>query len=148
MTSKKSKPRWWQLYVGLPLLSGLFVLEIRMALTGTVHIIAQLGILFLIYAYAHWWIQANRDALMSLDEENGDWQVRLYEFPAEGSSGAVAARTRLTERPMSSLPDAALKGVLSNTFDLDQPDGRYAAEAGIFFSKDILNAEDTKSTKV
>ena len=43
MSSETKNPKWWQLYVMLPLLVGLFWPEMQAHLTETEHIIAQLG---------------------------------------------------------------------------------------------------------
>ena len=53
MASRKRQPQWWQLYVALTLLTGLFLPETKAALTETEHVIAELGILFLIFAATH-----------------------------------------------------------------------------------------------
>ena len=45
MSSKKQQPKWWQVYVALPVLLGLFWPETHARMTGTDHILAELGIL-------------------------------------------------------------------------------------------------------
>ena len=68
----------------IPVLLALFLLEMRLPLTSTEHILAQLGILFLIYGFVQVWLRANRRALMGLDEQQGEWQVRVYtDSPAQ-----------------------------------------------------------------
>jgi len=46
--------------VGLPLLLGLFLPEMRASLTETEHIIAELGILCLVVGFTQLWLRANR----------------------------------------------------------------------------------------
>ena len=53
----------------------------RLPLSSTGHIIAQLGIAILVYSFIHIWLHVNRRALMGLDEETGQMDVPVIEFP-------------------------------------------------------------------
>ena len=55
--------------------------------TETEHIIAELGILFLIFGFVQLWLRANRSALMNSDPAEAGWRINLYEIPV-----AAAAR--------------------------------------------------------
>ena len=117
-SSGRSHPKWWQLYVMLPILLGLFLVEMRLPLTAFENVAVQLGILLLIYGFIHLWLRANRRALLGLDEEQGEWRVRVYEIPP----ARLQSRDNVVDvNPESSLfrfPEAGLKGVLSDTFEL------------------------------
>ena len=147
MNTKKVEPRWWQVYAMLPVLVGLFLVEMRLPLTDTEHIAAQLGILLLIYGFVHAWLGANRRALMGLDDERGEWRMRVYEFPPAEVTGSGPAASRNGDRPMLHIPEAGLKGVLSTTFEIDPYEEASAFPAGsdILFSEEIINAKSDKA---
>ncbi len=77
LSLKQHQPQWWQLYLMLPVLAGLFVLEIRLHLREPVNTLAQLGILFLMYAFIQLWVRANRSALTGMEEEGVMNQTRV-----------------------------------------------------------------------
>ncbi len=146
MPTKNHKPQWWQVYIMLPILAGLFVLEIRLGLKGTANVLAQLGILFLVYGFMHLWIRANRRALMSLDEERGEWEFKVYEIGAADLVRAREAGTRLERRPARQLPQGELKGVLSTTFEMDEAeqDAAFPIRSELLRTKHILNVKESK----
>ena len=115
MPANKSHAKWWQLYITLPILVGLFAIEMRLPLTNVENIAAQLGILLLIYGFIHLWLRANRRALSGLDEEQGEWRMRVYEIPPNPQASLPE---RNSDRPLFQFPEAGLKGVLSDTFEL------------------------------
>ena len=145
--AKARKPQWWQLYAMLPLLAVLFLLEMRLPFTSTEHIIAQLGLLWLIYWFVQVWMRANRRALMGLDEEpdeqEGHWRIRVLEFPATEAS-ALQGRNR-ERQPMLHLPESGLKGVLSTTFEMDERDSDsvFPAGPGIRYSDEVVSNENS-----
>jgi hypothetical protein len=142
-SAKAKKPQWWQLYLMLPLLAGLYLPEMRLRITSTEHIIAQLGILGLIYAFLRIWMQANRRALMGIDEDQGEWRFRVYEFPATESS-AGRNGTRATG-PLLHLPEAGVKGMLSTTFELDEhePGSGLPAGSEVLYSERIFSPRNS-----
>ncbi len=73
---RQNQPQWWQVFLTLPVLIGLFVLLIRMHLQEPVNTLAQLGILVLAYGFIQLWIRANRAAFMGLEEEGVMRQTR------------------------------------------------------------------------
>ncbi len=121
MSSKGKRPAWWQLYVGLPLLSSLFVFEIDLHLDQTDNVILQLLILGLIFAFMRAWLAANRGALMEMDEEAPERQephgVRVYQFPP--AERVTPTRVTTVREPMLDIPQGEIKGVLSTTFEMD-----------------------------
>ncbi len=145
MSSKRRKPQWWQLYVGLPILTGLFVPETRLQLTGTEHILAQLAILGLIYGFVHWWLQANRAALIDVEQEEGEWQVRVYEIgPHQLRS---ADERRQLERRGFELATHEIKGVLDTAAEMDdvEQEASFLPRAEAFRSHETVDAEDTRN---
>jgi hypothetical protein len=120
MPSNKRSPQWWQVYVMLPLLVSLFLLEMRLPLTHTEHIVAQLGILFLIYGFIHLWLRANQSAWNGLGEgfdgPRGEWQVKVYEIPPVRLSAS-----KQDARPLIQVPPE-IDGVLSDTFQMGSMD--------------------------
>lgn len=114
--------RWWQLYVVLPLLVGLLWLEMQIPFTPTEDIIAQLGILCLIFGFTQLWLHANRSALMHLDEQEGKRKIGVDEIPPVSLQTFDEVEEPASERPMLHIPAAGLKGVLSNTFEWEPPE--------------------------
>ncbi len=146
MSSKNPKPRWWQVYATIALLIALFLGEIRLGLTGALNIVAQLGILLLIYGLIHLWIRANRTALMGMDQDSGQWQFKVYEI---SSADLQAAAETLRPRPEAEtvpLPRREVKGVLDTTFQLDELDGRDAvpADSELFQSDEVHDARSAR----
>ena len=144
-SAKVKKPAWWQVYAMLPVLAAGFLLEMRLPLTNTEHILAQLGILFLIYGFLQAWLKANRRALMGLDEEHGEWRIRVYEIPP--AETAHAARSAHRQRPLIQVPETEVKGVLSTTFEMDE-EGSLPVGSEMFYSEEMFNTKETKDTKV
>ncbi len=142
MASKKRKPQWWQIYAMLPVLAGAFLLEMRLPFTSTEHIIAQLGLLFLVYAYIQSWMRKNRTAMMNEDENTGQWVFNVYEFPPADVIDAEP-------RPLLQLPEAGIKGVLSTTFEMEQPpdEPAYPVGADIFYAEKAPPIRNTSNAK-
>ena len=121
MAQKKRQPKWWQVYIMLPLLVGLFYPEMQLPLTQTEHTVAELGILALIYVCMQLWMRANRSALMQTVDEEGYWRINVFDLPPEPMHEPVEGVTG-TNRPMLQIPAAGLKGVLSDTFEWEAPE--------------------------
>jgi len=134
MSSEKKHPKWWQVYVMLPLLVGLFLPEMQAALTEPEHVIAELGILALIFGFVHLWLRANRSALMNMDEEAGQWRIRVYQIPPTGPRALDDVEQRTSQPRMFQIPVSEIKGVLSDTFEWEAPEGEesvFADERGL-----------------
>lgn len=138
MSSKKRHPQWWQLYLGLPLLVGLFWPEMQLALTATENVIAQLGILFLIFGFMQWWMHANRSALMGLDEEEGKWEFRVYQVPPASFRTLDDIELHPKARPLLQIPAAGIKGVLSDTFEWDSSED----ESSVFVDQRAVSRKE------
>jgi hypothetical protein len=149
MVPTKRKPQWWQLYIGLPLLCGLFVFEINMHLNQTDNTILQLAILGLIFVFMRMWLRSNRGALLELDERAPErreqWGVQVYQFPA--AERITEARVQTIRRRSLESPEGEIKGVLDTTFEMDaeEPDSLFQPRADQPRSEDVLHLEPVHS---
>jgi hypothetical protein len=73
MYSKKQRPSWWLLYLSLPIMIGLFLLEMRLSLSDTGHRFVELIIVLIVFGSMSLWLKANRGALIQEDLER--WQA-------------------------------------------------------------------------
>lgn len=149
MRLKRKHPAWWQLYVGLPLLSSLFVFEINLHLNQTEDIVLQLLILALIFIFMRAWLRANNGALMEMDEGAPERQepygVRVYEIPPAASvaPGRVTTVRRafidIAREETRSVPDTALE------VDAEQPDSLFQSPVSRPQREDALPLEHFRS---
>jgi hypothetical protein len=72
MNTKKQGPSWWLLYLLLPIMIGLFLIEIRLSLSDTAHKLAELLIFLVFLGSISLWLKANAGALVHEDLER--WQ--------------------------------------------------------------------------
>lgn len=107
MTSSNTRPKWWQVYLTLPLLVALFVVDRQLNISTRGHQAVQIGIILLVYGFVHLWLKANASALSNLDRIQNYGTFTVIQIPDKD------------HRPMLHFPDAELKGVLSDTFELD-----------------------------
>ena len=117
MSSSNNRPKWWQLYLTVPLLIGLFLLDARLKLSQRGHIAMQLGSLLLVYGLVHVWLKANATELASMDMHHYHGNTFVYRIPASRPPGAKSAESSLFH-----LPGPEIKGVLGNTFEMDYID--------------------------
>jgi hypothetical protein len=113
MKKQRTHPRWWQVYVMLPFLVGLFWPEMEARLSEAGHVILELGIVLLIFAFIQVWLRANRSALLQLEEPEDLWQSHIHVFPA----AQLRPHENMEEDAGSHTPAPEIKGVLSNTFE-------------------------------
>ena len=73
MYSKKQRPSRWLLYLSLPMMIVLFLLEMRLSLSDTSHRFAELVIVLIFFGSLSLWLKANRGALIQEDLER--WQA-------------------------------------------------------------------------
>ncbi len=93
----------------LLLLAGLLLLEMRLPLTTIEHIVAQFGIVLILYILIHIWLHANQGALMGIEGEQGEWQMGAYGIPLAEQPSADEVERRIGRRPLFHLPKAGLK---------------------------------------
>jgi hypothetical protein len=133
MATQYARAKWWQLYLTLPLLIGLFILDNRLKISPRGHQALQIGIILLVYGLIHLWIKANAKALSEMDRSQYSgrlWVIQIQ--PDEPEYLENEDRQRLVFQ----LPDPEIKGMLSDTFEMD------VIDAEIFSVNEI--AEDSK----
>jgi hypothetical protein len=84
---QQQKPAWWQLYLIVPIMVGLAVLESKFSLPGISSELADLLIVFFAFSAMFVWVQINR-GLIEYDEIQKDrsldhLKVTVYEPPAQ-----------------------------------------------------------------
>ncbi len=75
MVSRR-KPNWWLLYLTVPLMLGLLVIEGRMPYPLVVHRIAEVVIVLLSFGLMFLWVRANEGGLIDEEIEKGRWTIR------------------------------------------------------------------------
>jgi hypothetical protein len=131
MTPSNLRPKWWQLYLTLPLLFALFIADSRLKISTRGHQAVQIGIILLVYGLIHIWLKANATALSRMDREQENGRVRVIPMPVS----QLPEPHR--EKRLFQYPDAEIKGVLSDTFQMETID----AEA---FPVDEVSQESKK----
>jgi hypothetical protein len=115
-----SKPKWWQLYLLLPLAVLLFVLERRLPFSTSGHRAAQIGIILVTYGLAHLWLRANRAALTETEQERHQWEatliVSVIPNPLDGETRSGDGRQPALLLPE---PESKSKNTLGDTSKLD-----------------------------
>ncbi len=116
--SQNIYPKWWQLYLTLPMLVALFILERRLKLSAGGHQAVQIGILLLVYGLVHLWLKANSRALSNMKQDQFRETVIISRIPPR----QLPERNK---RPMFQFPDAEIKGALSDTFEMEIIDAEF-----------------------
>lgn len=117
MNSSNARPKWWKLYLTVPLLITLFILDHRLTVSTRAHQVIQIGILLLVYGLVYGWLKANSVALSAMDRQKYYGKVRVIQLPA--LQGPQAKDERY---PTLQLPNSEVKGMLSNTFEMNYID--------------------------
>jgi len=115
--SQQARPKWWQVYLTLPLLIALFAVDGRLKISTRGHQAVQIGIVLLIYGLIHLWLKANATALSRMDQEQDHGRIRVMRMPV-----SQLPESNGENQLMFQLPDSEIKGVLSDTFDMDYID--------------------------
>ena len=116
MSSSIIRPKWWQLYLSLPLLFVLFVLDARFKISARGHQAVQIGILLIIYGLVNLWLKVNASALSKMDQRQYYRTNTMIRVPIAQLPDADADVQR---RPTLELSGLEVKGVLSDTFDVE-----------------------------
>jgi hypothetical protein len=112
MSSKNIQPKWWQLYLIFPLLMVLFAVDNRLKISTEEHQAVQIGIIVIVFGLVHLWLKANSSALSKMDQAQYRGTVRVIRIPAPQLS-------ETNKHPMLQLPDSEIKGVLSDTYEMN-----------------------------
>ncbi|HLO32128.1 MAG TPA: hypothetical protein VK249_23470 [Anaerolineales bacterium] len=115
--SKDVSPKWWQVYLTLPLLVALFLVDSRLNVSTRGHQAVQIGIVLLVYGLIHLWLKANATALSRMDREEGSRRITVIQFPPSQLPESSSERHLLFQ-----LPESEIKGMLSDTFEIDYID--------------------------
>ena len=122
MFSSNACPKWWQVYLTLPLLVGLFAVDSRLKISTRGHQVVQIGIILLVYGLIHVWLKANTGALSRMDREQNYRRIRVVRVPLSQlpeSSNENSLRLQLQ--------NSESKGLLSDTFEMDTIDAWVSA---------------------
>jgi hypothetical protein len=117
MSSSNLRPKWWQLYLTFPLLIVLFVAENRLKISSRGHQAVQIGIVLLIVGLIHLWIKANSSALSRMDQDQYFGRVTVIRIPPYQLSDL-----EMEKRSTRTSPVSEIKGVLSDTFEMNYID--------------------------
>lgn len=118
MSSKEIRPKWWQLYLTLPLLVTLFAIDARLKISSRGHQAVQIGIVLLLCALVRLWLKANAMALSELDRRGQPGSVRVLQVH-------TARLPESDNKRLISLPDSEVKGMLHNIFEMDYIDAEF-----------------------
>ena len=119
MSSNYARPKWWQVYLTFPLLIALFAVDSRLRLSVRGHQVVQIGIVLLVYGLIHLWLKANARALSAMDRAQLGRRVTVVRIQPHPLS---AMDNGSKKRPMFQLSTSEIKGVLSDTFEMDYID--------------------------
>ena len=117
MFSQRAHPKWWQVYLTLPLLIGLFAVDSRLKISSRSHQAIQIAIVLLVYGLIHLWLKANGTALSRIDREQDYGRIRAIYVPVSQLPESNDENCMKFQ-----LPDSEIKGVLSDTFEMDYID--------------------------
>ena len=126
MYSQNSRPKWWQLYLALPLLIVLFMLENRLKISARGHQFVQIGILVIVYGLVHVWLKANSIALSKMDQEHYHTTFTVREVLPDPTQESLDM-----EHSTLQFPDAEIHGVLSDTFEFDYVEAAFPRKAEV-----------------
>jgi hypothetical protein len=116
------RPKWWQIYLTFPLLIALFLLDNRLKLSLHEHQAVQIGILLLVYGLIHLWLKANEAALSNMDRRQFHGTVIVTRIPSQRLSEPTNDK-----RPMFQFSNSEIKGILSDTFEMDYIDAEFSS---------------------
>jgi hypothetical protein len=120
MNTNTTRPKWWQVYLTFPLLIALFLLESRLKLSERGHVAVQIGILLFVYGLIHLWLKSNAAALSNTDQRQFHGTVIITRVPAHQLPDA-----KTDSRPMFQFTNSEIKGILSDTFEMETIDAEF-----------------------
>ncbi|HSN77500.1 MAG TPA: hypothetical protein VL334_20705 [Anaerolineae bacterium] len=85
MFGKISQPKWWLLYLLLPVLVGLFVIESKASISDAGHRVVGVGIVLLVFGLIELWLRANDANLRAQQWRAQQWhETRRVVYTAQG----------------------------------------------------------------
>ncbi len=96
MYDKKQRPSWWLLYLSLPMMIGLALIETHLSLSDTGHRLAEIIIVLVTFGYMWIWLNANAGAL--IQEDLVRWRAAVRTESSSVTPRAVAI-VRIDENP-------------------------------------------------
>jgi hypothetical protein len=120
MLRSNLRPKWWQLYLTLPFLIALFVVDSRLKISTRGHQVVQIAIILLVYGLIQLWLKSNATALSGFDLEQEHPGIRVFRIPPSQLPESNAGSRQLLQ-----FPDSELSGVLSDTFEMDIIDAEF-----------------------
>jgi len=119
MSSQSIRVKWWQLYLAVPLLIGLFMLDSRLKISVRWHQAVQIGIILFVYGLIQLWLNANAKALRGMDRlRYGDWVTVIKIQPYELTDPDVQDK----QGKLLDLSGSETRGILGDTFEMDYID--------------------------
>ena len=117
MSPSSPHPKWWQLYLTLPLLIVLFLLDQRLRISTREHEVVQIGIVLIVYGFIYWWLKASSGALSHIDRQQYNGRMLILQAPPPTLSESNDRKHSLLQ-----IPNAEVKGILSTTYEIDYID--------------------------
>jgi hypothetical protein len=124
MFSKNRNPKWWQLYVSFLVLVPAFLAENRLHISTRGHQAVQFGIILVFYGFMLLWIRINSAAMSYLDRERYTGSFKLVLPSSSDLAGPDGEQRQILD-----LPDAEIKGLLGDTFEMDYIDAEFVSPA-------------------
>jgi hypothetical protein len=118
-------PKWWQVYLSLPLLALLFFAETRLKLSVRGHQVVQIGILLLVYGLIYLWLKANAVALSNLHPGYSSKTFRVYRIPSRQLAEPGSENRSMLQPPSSEIHGGAsvpfsVHYIDADSFDIDK----------------------------
>jgi hypothetical protein len=125
MYPNKAHPKWWQLYLTFLLLIVLFAIVNQLKLSTRGLEAVQIVIVLIVFEFVHLWLKANAKALSEIDQEQYGGRVTIIRVQPDQ---LPAPDDENKKRPMFQLPGLEIKGVLSDTFEMDTIDAEFVSQ--------------------
>lgn len=97
-----NRPAYWQLYLLLPAIVGLFVLERQLPLPEQAHDVLELAILLVVVALIALWIKLNERPLTgNVDRNQLPMNIGVYDPPRAKSPGRAPGQDQAEAKRVS-----------------------------------------------
>jgi hypothetical protein len=108
MNPRQSRPKWWQLFLALPVLAAFAVIDTRMHVSSGGHQAIQFAALLSTAGWVRTWLRGNASALRHMDEDSRarSMVVHTYALPQTREMQAPEGELRPTVEPPSTQASA------------------------------------------